>query len=61
LLYWGCGHIINGAVIVDEEIWKGPPQKVKVLYSKQEGFRYDPEYHGTRETLWEAGGTTLQG
>ena len=21
----------------------------------------DPEYHGTRETLWEAGGTTLQG
>jgi hypothetical protein len=20
-----------------------------------------PEYHGTRETLWEAGGTTLQG
>ena len=21
----------------------------------------DPEYHGARETLWEAGGTTLQG
>jgi hypothetical protein len=21
----------------------------------------DPEYHETRETLWEAGGTTLQG
>ena len=21
----------------------------------------DPEYHGTRETLWEAGGTTRQG
>ncbi len=20
-----------------------------------------PEYHGTRATLWEAGGTTLQG
>ena len=20
----------------------------------------DPEYHGTRETLWEVGGTTLQ-
>jgi hypothetical protein len=20
-----------------------------------------PEYHGTRETLWESGGTTLQG
>ncbi len=21
----------------------------------------DPEYHGTREILWESGGTTLQG
>jgi len=21
----------------------------------------DPEYHGARETLWESGGTTLQG
>ncbi len=21
----------------------------------------DPEYHGTREILWEAGGTTPQG
>jgi hypothetical protein len=21
----------------------------------------DPEYHGTRDILWEAGGTTLQG
>ncbi len=21
----------------------------------------DPEYHGARGTLWEAGGTTLQG
>ena len=21
----------------------------------------EPEYHGTREILWEAGGTTLQG
>jgi hypothetical protein len=22
---------------------------------------WDPEYHEARETLWEAGGTTLQG
>lgn len=47
--------------IVIEEVWKDPPQKVIVLYVKREDFRYDPEYHGTRETLWEAGGTTLQG
>ena len=25
------------------------------------GLGSDPEYHGTREILWEAGGTTLQG
>ena len=25
------------------------------------GVCRDPEYHGARETLWEAGGTTLQG
>ena len=34
---------------------------VTAQYFKQEDFRYDPEYHGTRETLWEAGGTILQG
>ena len=33
---------------------------VTAQYFKREGFRYDPEYHGTRETLWEAGGTILQ-
>ena len=34
---------------------------VTAQYFKREDFRYDPEYHGTRETLWEAGGTILQG
>ena len=29
---------------------------VTAQYFKREDFRYDPEYHGTRETLWEAGG-----
>ncbi len=28
--------------------------------SEAEGSRLEPEYRGTRETPWEAGGTTLQ-
>ena len=51
----------NEEAIVEEESWKAPPQMVTAQYFKQEDFRYDPEYHGTRETLWEAGGTILQG
>ena len=47
--------------LVEEESWKAPPQMVTAQYFKREDFRYDPEYHGTRETLWEAGGTILQG
>ena len=31
------------------------------LVGVNECMEQDPEYHGTRETLWEAGGTTLQG
>lgn len=31
------------------------------LVGVSECMEQDPEYHGTRETLWEAGGTTLQG
>ena len=31
-----------------------------VLESRYAGEQ-DPEYHGARETLWEAGWTTIQG
>ena len=31
------------------------------LVSASKCMEQDPEYHETRETLWEAGGTTLQG
>ena len=40
--------------------WEGRPQRVKAPYPKVEAMRLDPEYRGTRETPWEAGGTTLQ-
>ena len=29
--------------------------------SVRKTMEQDPEYHGARGTLWEAGGTTLQG
>ena len=40
--------------------WEGRPQRVIAPYPKVEVMRLDPEYRGTRETPWEAGGTTLQ-
>ena len=48
--------------LLAEGPWNGPPEQVTVLYAKgartSAGF---PEYHGARETPWEAGGTILQG
>ena len=41
--------------------WEDQRDRVKVPYAKWEGSRQDPEYHETRETLWEDGGTTPQG
>ena len=41
-------------------VWEGRPQRVIAPYPKAEVMRLDPEYRRTRETLWEAGGTTLQ-
>ena len=38
-----------------------PAKDSESLVCEREGDELDPEYHGTRETLWEAGGTTLQG
>ena len=52
-------HLAPG--ILAERLWESRPQRVKAPYAKGgEGERY-PEYHGTRETLWEVGGTTPQG
>ena len=46
--------------MVVELFWESRPETVKVQYTKPENLLQDPEYHGTRETLWEAGGTTPQ-
>ena len=38
--------------------WEGRPERVRAPYPKPELTRQDPEYHGTRETLWERAETT---
>ena len=44
-----------------ERYWESRPERVKAPYMKAEVSKRDPEYHETRETLWEVGGTTPQG
>ena len=41
-------------------VWEGQPKDVRVVYAKGEDSQQYPEYRQTRETWWEAGGTTLQ-
>ena len=44
-----------------EWFWESQPERVKAPYTKSGPGRQDPEYHETRGTLWEVGGTTPQG
>ena len=44
-----------------ERYWKVLPEGVKAPYGKVSFNERYPEYHETRETLWEGGGTTPQG
>ena len=37
-----------------------PAKDSESLVCEEETDELDPEYRGTRETPWEAGGTTLQ-
>ena len=54
---WGSDRVID-SVILMERFWESLPQRVKAPYMKeQRTWRY-PEYHETRETLWERAGTT---
>ena len=46
---------------VNGRAWEGPAQRVRPPYMKTGQEGWDPEYHETRETLWEAGWTTIQG
>ncbi len=47
----GCGQSIRDGGSLVEEIWKGPPKRVTVPYTKGEDPQTDPEYYGARETL----------
>ena len=47
-------------VMIVEWFWESQPKRVKAPYTKSEDPQQYPEYVGTRETLTEAGGTTLQ-
>ena len=40
--------------------WEGRPQRVRAPYVKEKTDSEYPEYHGTRETPWEDGWTTIQ-
>ena len=44
-----------------ERFWESRPERVRAPYTKAEADEQDPEYHETRGTLWEIGGTTPQG
>ena len=52
---------IIDSVILGERFWESRPQRVRAPYAKEEQAERDPEYHETRGTLWEGGGTTPQG
>ena len=52
---------IIDSVILGERFWESRPKRVRAPYAKEEQAERDPEYHETRGTLWEGGGTTPQG
>ena len=43
---------------VMERFWESLPERVKAPYMKRKETWQYPEYHETRETLWEDAGTT---
>ena len=49
---------IRDSVTAGERLWNSRPERVRAPYPKPELTRQDPEYHGTRETLWERAETT---
>ena len=55
--YRGSDCIYDSATIT-ERSWKDRPERVKAPYVKLKLTEQDPEYHETRETLWEGAGTT---
>ena len=48
----GSDRIIDSQSLA-EWFWESQPERVKAPYAKDELTWRDPEYHETRETLWE--------
>ena len=46
------------SMTITERSWKDRPERVKAPYTKGKLTEQNPEYHETRETLWERAGTT---
>ena len=57
---WGMDRNYDPKKIA-ERFWKIRPKRVRAPKAKSEAAERDPEYHETRGTLWEGGGTTPQG
>ena len=53
----GSDRVIDSMILM-ERFWESLPQRVKAPYMKGKLTRRYPEYHETRETLWERAGTT---
>ena len=49
---------IYDSISLAERFWEDRPERVKAPYVKLKEAEQDPEYHETRETLWEEAGTT---
>ena len=49
---------IYDLTMIVERFWEDRPERVKAPYTKLKSTEQDPEYHETRETLWERAGTT---
>ena len=60
-VHTGVMDRIYDPVRLTERFWESRPERVRAPYVKTEQAERDPEYHETRETLWEVGGTTPQG
>ena len=55
--FWGSDCIYD-LISLTERSWKDRPKRVKAPYVKDKSTEQYPEYHETRETLWECAGTT---
>ena len=49
---------IYDSKVLAEWFWESQPERVKAPYLKTRETWQNPEYHETRETLWEGAGTT---